>query len=94
LGGLSLDARARLSVRHRPRRPLPPKHAKTHAKTTTTTTTTQTTEQHTNYTQLSVFRLQFVLGYNWARRAPSLDYRLTTKWGDGPRIRRKERVSA
>ncbi|KAF8067322.1 hypothetical protein HT031_002370 [Scenedesmus sp. PABB004] len=40
----------------------------------------------------SVFRLQFVLGYNWRRGAPSLDYRLTTKWGDGPRLKRKERA--
>ncbi|KIY94322.1 hypothetical protein MNEG_13640 [Monoraphidium neglectum] len=41
--------------------------------------------------QLSVFRLQFVASYNWQRRAPSLEYRLTTKWSDGPRIKRKER---
>lgn len=41
---------------------------------------------------ISVFRLQFVLGYNWKQRLPSLDYRLTTKWGDGPRLKRKERV--
>jgi hypothetical protein len=40
---------------------------------------------------LGVFRLQCVLSYNWARRAPSLEYRLTTKWSDGARIRRKER---
>ena len=53
---------------------------------------TTTPKNKTKKPQLSVFRLQFVLGYNWARRAPSLDYRLTTKWGDGPRIRRKERV--
>ncbi|KAI8471417.1 MAG: hypothetical protein J3K34DRAFT_417057 [Monoraphidium minutum] len=41
--------------------------------------------------QLSVFRLQFVVSYNWQRRQPNLEYRLTTKWSDGPRIKRKER---
>ncbi|GBF99398.1 hypothetical protein Rsub_12331 [Raphidocelis subcapitata] len=41
--------------------------------------------------RLNIFRLQFVLSYNWARRAPNLEYRLTTKWSDGPRIKRKER---
>lgn len=43
--------------------------------------------------RLSVFRLQFVASYNWARRAPNLEYRLTTKWSDGARVRRKERFS-
>eukprot|EP00882_Tetradesmus_deserticola_P005160 GHRQ01005435.1.p1 GENE.GHRQ01005435.1~~GHRQ01005435.1.p1 ORF type:complete len:211 (+),score=89.28 GHRQ01005435.1:235-867(+) len=41
---------------------------------------------------INVFRLQFVLGYNWKQRTPSLDYKLTTKWGDGPRLKRKEQV--
>ncbi|WIA33159.1 hypothetical protein OEZ86_006307 [Tetradesmus obliquus] len=41
---------------------------------------------------INVFRLQFVLGYNWKQHTPSLDYRLTTKWGDGPRLKRKERA--
>jgi DNA/RNA endonuclease G (NUC1) len=41
--------------------------------------------------QLSVFRLQFVVSYNWERKAPNLEYRITTKWSDGPRIQRKER---
>lgn len=41
---------------------------------------------------VSVFRLQFVLGYNWKHNTPSLDYRLTTKWGDGPRLKRKEQA--
>lgn len=41
--------------------------------------------------RLSVFRLQFVLSYNWQRKTPNLEYRLTTKWSDGPRIKRKER---
>ncbi len=38
-------------------------------------------------------RLQFVLGYNWAKNKTTLDYRITTKWSDGPRLKRKERVS-
>mmetsp|Transcript_14552 Transcript_14552/g.42538 ORF Transcript_14552/g.42538 Transcript_14552/m.42538 type:complete len:270 (-) Transcript_14552:423-1232(-) len=36
-------------------------------------------------------RLQCVAGYNWARQKPTLDYRVTTKWSDGPRMKRKER---
>jgi len=43
---------------------------------------------------MNIFRLQFVLSYNWERAAPNLEYRLTTKWSDGPRIKRKERVGA
>jgi len=47
---------------------------------------------YSNKINFSVFRLQFVLGFNYAKRTPSLDYRLTTKWGDGPRLKRKEKV--
>jgi hypothetical protein len=42
--------------------------------------------------QLGWIRLQGVAGYNWLKQKPTLDYRMTTKWGDGPRLRRKERV--
>eukprot|EP00878_Enallax_costatus_P009408 GHUV01009831.1.p1 GENE.GHUV01009831.1~~GHUV01009831.1.p1 ORF type:complete len:172 (+),score=23.75 GHUV01009831.1:306-821(+) len=41
---------------------------------------------------INVFRLQFVLGFNWKTTTPSLDYKLTTKWGDGPQLKRKECV--
>lgn len=42
---------------------------------------------------LGVLRLQLAAGYNWRRRAPMLEYRLTTKWGadtTGRLMRRKE----
>jgi hypothetical protein len=42
---------------------------------------------------LGVLRLQLAAGYNWRRRAPMLEYRLTTKWGadtTGRLVRRKE----
>jgi hypothetical protein len=42
---------------------------------------------------LGVLRLQFAAGYNWRRKAPMLEYRLTTKWGadtTGRLVRRKE----
>ncbi|GFR41325.1 hypothetical protein Agub_g2009 [Astrephomene gubernaculifera] len=35
-------------------------------------------------------RCQFVAGYFWDRRKASLDYRLSTKWNDGLRFKRKE----
>lgn len=45
---------------------------------------------------LGVLRLQLAAGYNWRRKAPLLEYRLTTKWGGdapgggGRLVRRKE----
>ncbi|KAF5830162.1 hypothetical protein DUNSADRAFT_14939 [Dunaliella salina] len=41
--------------------------------------------------QFGWLRLQFMAGYNWARKMPTLDYRVTTKWSDGGRLKRKER---
>ncbi|GLC45727.1 hypothetical protein PLESTB_000505200 [Pleodorina starrii] len=35
-------------------------------------------------------RCQFVAGYFWDTRRPSLDYRLSTKWNEGLRFKRKE----
>ncbi|KXZ56482.1 hypothetical protein GPECTOR_1g431 [Gonium pectorale] len=35
-------------------------------------------------------RCQFVAGYFWDRHRPSLDYRLSTKWNEGLRFKRKE----
>lgn len=55
----------------------------------------------TTHSQIALFskkinmkwlRLQFVAGYNWSKNKASLDYRITTKWSDGARIKRKERV--
>jgi len=43
--------------------------------------------------QLGWLRLQFMAGYNWSRQRPTLDYRVTTKWSDGARFKRKERYS-
>ncbi|KAG2422945.1 hypothetical protein HYH02_015381 [Chlamydomonas schloesseri] len=37
-----------------------------------------------------ILRCQFVAGYFWDRQRPSLDYRLSTKWNEGLRIKRKE----
>ncbi|PNW77284.1 hypothetical protein CHLRE_10g429850v5 [Chlamydomonas reinhardtii] len=37
-----------------------------------------------------ILRCQFVAGYFWDRKRPSLDYRLSTKWNEGLRIKRKE----
>ncbi|GIL43539.1 hypothetical protein Vafri_1245 [Volvox africanus] len=39
---------------------------------------------------LGFLRFQFVAGYFWDTRRPSLDYRLTTKWNDGLTFKRKE----
>jgi len=47
---------------------------------------------HSAKVGLGVLRLQLSAGFNWARRQPTLDYRLTTKWSDGPRFKRKEVV--
>ena len=41
---------------------------------------------------LKWLRLQFVAGYNWSKNKATLDYRITTKWSEGARIKRKERV--
>ncbi|MEW5297198.1 MAG: hypothetical protein WDW38_006022 [Sanguina aurantia] len=41
-----------------------------------------------------ILRLQFVAGYNWKLRKCMLDYRVTTKWSDGARVKMKERYSA
>eukprot|EP00195_Chlamydomonas_chlamydogama_P009442 CAMPEP_0202891212 /NCGR_PEP_ID=MMETSP1392-20130828/1327_1 /ASSEMBLY_ACC=CAM_ASM_000868 /TAXON_ID=225041 /ORGANISM="Chlamydomonas chlamydogama, Strain SAG 11-48b" /LENGTH=332 /DNA_ID=CAMNT_0049574897 /DNA_START=72 /DNA_END=1070 /DNA_ORIENTATION=+ len=35
-------------------------------------------------------RLQFMAGYQWSKHRPSLDYRISTKWGDTQRLKRKE----
>ncbi|GAX77466.1 hypothetical protein CEUSTIGMA_g4910.t1 [Chlamydomonas eustigma] len=42
--------------------------------------------------QLGWLRLQGVVGYNWRTKKPSLDYRVSTKWNDGPRVGKKERI--
>ncbi|EFJ44862.1 hypothetical protein VOLCADRAFT_118601 [Volvox carteri f. nagariensis] len=39
---------------------------------------------------LSFLRLQFVVGYFWDTRRPTLDYRFSTKWNEGLRFKRKE----
>ncbi len=41
---------------------------------------------------LGFLRLQFMASLKCHSLQPSLDYRVTTKWSDGPRIKRKERV--
>ncbi|GIL72467.1 hypothetical protein Vretimale_4175 [Volvox reticuliferus] len=41
---------------------------------------------------LGFLRFQFVAGYFWDTRRPSLDYRLTTKWNDGLTFKRKEYI--
>jgi hypothetical protein len=55
----------------------------------------------TTHSQLALFskkinmkwlRLQFVAGYNWTKQKATLDYRITTKWSEGARIKRKEGV--
>jgi len=42
--------------------------------------------------KLGWLRLQGVVSYNWRTKKPSLDYRISTKWNDGPRVGRKERI--
>ncbi|KAG2498012.1 hypothetical protein HYH03_004270 [Edaphochlamys debaryana] len=37
-----------------------------------------------------ILRCQFVAGYFWDRQRPSFDYRISTKWNDGLRMKRKE----
>jgi len=41
---------------------------------------------------ISVFRLQFVLGYNWKQRLPSLDYRYVTRAATVVRTERGQRA--
>jgi hypothetical protein len=42
---------------------------------------------------LWVLRLQLMASYNWTTRTPVLNYRLTTKWSEGARVKHKETVS-
>lgn len=39
---------------------------------------------------LGLFRLQLSAGFDWRKKRPTLDYKITTKWSDGQRIKRKE----
>lgn len=50
-------------------------------------------EFHTRKVPFWVFNVNMVLGYSWSRSQPLLEYRLTTKWSEGPKFRAKKQLS-
>lgn len=48
---------------------------------------------HSHKLRLGILRLQLVAGFNWDKMRPLIDYRLWTKWDDGPSFKRREKFN-